>query len=155
MGWLRYFRRKRRDDDFALEIDAYLQHEIDQNIARGMDPREAAWAARRKFGNITTAKEKTHRMNTIRFLETLGQDFRYAARRIRLEKGFFTVATLCLALGIGANTAIFHLLDAGGLCTLPWAKPQELAEVEIGPNQKCCTGNFSTRRSNFTYALWD
>jgi putative ABC transport system permease protein len=155
MGWLRYFRRRERDDDFALEIEAYLQHEIDENIARGMNPREAAWAARRKFGNVTTAKEKTHSMNTIGFLETLAQDLRYAARMFRIEPGFFAVATLCLALGIGANTAIFHLLDAVRLRTLPVANPQELAEVEIGPNQKCCSGNFSTRRSNFTYALWD
>src|SRR5690349_1286778 len=125
MGWLRYFRRRKRDDDFALEIEAYLQHEIDQNIARGMDPREAAWAARRKLGNVTTAKENTHRMNTIRFLETFGQDLSYAARLFRIEKGFFTVATLCLALGIGANTAIFHLLDAVRLRTLPVARPQE------------------------------
>src|SRR5258708_6928361 len=155
MGWLRYFRRRRRDDDFALEIEAYLQHEIDENIARGMNPREAAWAARRKFGNVTIAKEKTHSMNTIGFLETLGQDLRYAARLFRIEPGFFAVATLCLALGIGANTAIFHLLDAVRLRTLPVTRPQELAEVEIGPNQRCCSGNFSTRRSNFTYAQWD
>src|SRR5260370_18391737 len=136
MGWLRYFRRKRRDEDFALEIDAYLQHEIDENIARGMNPRDAAWAARRKFGNITTARENTHRMNTIRFLETLGQDFRYAARRIRLEKGVFTVATLCLPPGIGANTAIFHRLQAVRPRTFPVPKPPQSAEVEIGPSHK-------------------
>src|ERR1700733_6811720 len=155
MRWNRYFRRRERDDDFALEIEAHLQHEIDQNIARGMNPREATFAARRKFGNVTLAREFTHRMNTIGFLETLGQDVRYAARLIRLEPGFFTVAILCLALGIGANTAIFHLLDAVRLRTLPVPSPRELVEVEIGPNQHCCSGNFSSRRSNFTYALWD
>ncbi len=138
MGWLRYFRRAQRDEDFALELEAHLQHEIDQNIARGMNPREAGYAARRKFGNITRAKETTHRMNTIGFFESIGQDLRYAARLFRLEPGFFTVAILCLALGIGANTAIFHLLDAVRLRTLPVASPQELAEVQIGPDQKCC-----------------
>jgi predicted permease len=155
MGWLKYLRRHQRDRDFALEVEAHLQHEIDDNIARGMNPREAAFAAQRKFGNLTTAKEITHRMNTIGFLETIGQDLRYAARLLRLEPGFFTVAILCLALGIGANTAIFHLLDAVRLRALPVANPQELVEVEIGPNQHCCSGNFSSRRSNFTYALWD
>ncbi len=155
MSWLRYFRRSRRDCDFALEIEAYLQHEIDDNIARGMNPREATFAAQRKFGNVTVAKETTHRMNTIGFLETIGQDLRYALRLIRLEPGFFTVAILCLALGIGANTAIFHLLDAVRLRTLPVTSPNELAEVEINPAQSCCSGNFSSRRSNFTYALWD
>jgi predicted permease len=94
-------------------------------------------------------------MNTIGFLESLGQDLRYALRLIRLEPGFFSVAILCLALGIGANTAIFHLLDAVRMRTLPVPNPQELAEVEIGPDDHCCSGSFSTRRSNFTYALWD
>jgi putative ABC transport system permease protein len=153
MSWLRYFRRPQRDRDFALEIDAYLQHEIDDNIARGMNPRVAAYAARRKFGNVTVAKENTHRMNTIGFLETLGQDLRYALRLLRLEPGFFSVAILSLALGIGANTAIFHLLDAVRLRTLPVANPQELVEVEMNSDHR--TGNFSSRRADFTYALWD
>src|SRR5271170_7353921 len=153
MGWLRYFRTKRRDQDFDLEIEAYLQHEIDENIARGLNPREAALEARRKFGNVTLAKEKVHRMNTIGYLETLVQDLRYAARLFRLEPGFFAVAILCLALGIGANTAIFHLLDAVRLRTLPVANPREL--VEVGPASSQRSGNFSNRRSNFTYALWD
>jgi putative ABC transport system permease protein len=155
MRWLKYFRRPQRDRDFALEIEAHLQHEIDDNIARGMNPREAAFAAQRKFGNVTTAKETTHRMNTIGFLETIGQDLRYALRLIRLEPGFFSVAILCLALGIGANTAIFHLLDAVRLRTLPVANPQQLAEVEIDPTQPCCSGNSNSHHSNFTYALWD
>jgi predicted permease len=155
MGWLKYLRRHQRDHDFALEIEAHLQHEIDDNIARGMNPREAAFAAQRKFGNVTTAKEVTHRMNTIGFLESLGQDLRYAARLLRFEPGFFSVAILCLALGIGANTAIFRLLDAVRLRTLPVANPRGLVEVEIGPSQNCCSGNFSSRRNNFTYALWD
>jgi hypothetical protein len=155
MGILRYFRRRQRDHDFEMEIETHLQHEIDENIARGMHPDEAAFAARRKFGNVTLAKEKTHRMNSIGFLETLGQDLRYALRLLRLEPGFFGVAILCLALGIGANTAIFHLLDAVRLRSLPVEKPQELLEVEIGPDQHCCSGNFSSRISNFTYPLWD
>ena len=155
MSWRRYFRRSRRDRDFALEVDAHLQHEIDDNIARGMHPREAAWAAQRKFGNVTSAKETTHRMNTLGFLETIGQDLRYALRLLRLEPGFFSVAILCLALGIGANTAIFHLLDAVRLRTLPVPHPQQLAEVEIDPTQPCCSGNTQSHHSNFTYALWD
>ena len=155
MGWLRYLRRSKRDEDFSREIAAYLEHEIDENLARGMNPDDAAMAARRKFGNVTLAKENTHRMNTIGFLETIGQDLRYALRLFRLEPGFFSIAILSLALGIGANTAIFHLLDAVRLRSLPVTKPEQLVEVQIGPNQHCCSGNFSSRRSNLTYALWD
>ncbi len=155
MTWLRFFRRRQRDDDFALEIQAHIQHEIDENIARGMHPGQATAAAHRKFGNVTLAKEDTHSMNSIGFLENLAQDLRYALRLFRLEPGFFSIAVLCLALGIGANTAIFHLLDAVRLRSLPVERPQELVEVEIGPDQQCCTGNFSTRRPNFTSALWD
>ena len=153
MSWLRYLRRRQRDRDFDLEIEAYLQHEIDENTARGMNPRKAAVEAQRKFGNVTLAKEKVHRMNTIGYLETLGQDLCYAARLFRLERGFFTVAILCLALGIGANTAIFHLLDAVRLRALPVAKPRELVEVKPASSER--SGNFSSNRSNFTYALWD
>jgi putative ABC transport system permease protein len=153
MRFLRYFRRRHRDQDFALEIEAHLQHEIEENIARGMKPSDAAFEARRKFGNVTRAKESIHRLNTIGFLETVGQDLRYTFRLFRLEPGFFAVAILCLALGIGANTAIFHLLDSVRLRTLPVAKPQELVEVEMNSDHR--TGNFSSRRADFTYALWD
>jgi putative ABC transport system permease protein len=155
MGWLRYFKRRQRDEDFAREIEAHIEHETDENVARGMSASEAAFAARRKFGNVTLAQERRHRVNTIGFLETLGQDLRYALRLLRLEPGFFTVAILCLALGIGANTAIFHLLDSVRLRNLPVVRPQELLKIAIGPNQHCCSGNFSTRHSDLTYALWD
>jgi len=155
VSWLRYFRRRERDEDFAQEIEAYLAHEIDENIGRGMSPRDAALAAQRKFGNVTLAKEGVHRMNTVGFFETIGQDIRYALRLFRLEPGFFAVATLCLALGIGANTSIFHLIAAVRMRTLPVSHPEELADVEIGPDQHCCSGNFSSRHSNFTSALFD
>lgn len=155
MSWLRYFRRRQRDEDFSREIAAYLEHEIDHNLGRGLNPRDAAQAAHRKFGNITLAKENVRRMNTIGFLETLGQDLRYALRAFRLEPGFFIIAVACLALGIGANTAIFHLLDAVRLRSLPVVRPQELLQVIVGPNQDCCAGNFSSRHSDLTFALWD
>ena len=155
MSWLRYLRRKRREKDFSLEIEAYLAHEIDDNIAAGMTPREAAWAAHRKFGNITAVKETVREMNTIGFLEAFWQDVRYAVRLLRMDPGFLVVAALCLAFGIGANTAIFHLLDAVRLRSLPVERPQELAQVKIADNEHCCNGNFSNRWSDFTYAQWE
>ncbi len=88
-------------------------------------------------------------------LENAWQDFRYGARLLRLNKSFFIVATLSLALGIGANTAIFQLLNAVRLRMLPVPRPQELAELQIAKNEHCCSGNFSDRRPNFTYAQWE
>ena len=87
-------------------------------------------------------------------VENFWQDLRYAARVLRLSPGFFAVATLSLALGIGANTAIFQLLDAVRLRLLPVAHAEQLAELEIAKDEHCCMGNFSTRRANFTYAQW-
>jgi len=87
-------------------------------------------------------------------MSTLG-DLRYGARLLRLNPGFFTVATLSLALGIGANTAIFQLLDAVRLRLLPVAHPEQLVELEIEKNEHCCSGNFSDRRPNFTNPQWE
>ncbi|HTU44411.1 MAG TPA: ABC transporter permease [Bryobacteraceae bacterium] len=92
---------------------------------------------------------------TIRLLESAWQDLAFGARLLRLNKGFFVVATLSLALGIGANTAIFQLLDAVRLRMLPVPHPEQLAQLQIAKNEHCCSGNFSNRWSNFTYAQWE
>ena len=89
-----------------------------------------------------------------RFLETLVQDFRYAARLLRLNPAFATVAVLSLALGIGANTAIFQLLNAVRLRTLPVHDPQELAIIRIA-NRDWASGSFTGRYSYLTYAIWE
>src|ERR1700693_47855 len=94
-------------------------------------------------------------MNRLRLFESGWQDLRYGARLLRLNPGFFTVATLSLAWGIGANTAIFQLLDAVRLRLLPVAHPEQLAELEIAKDEHCCSGNFSDRRPNFTYPQWE
>src|ERR1700688_5042453 len=87
-------------------------------------------------------------------MSTFG-DLRHGARLLKRSPGFFTVATLSLALGIGANTAIFQLLDAVRLRLLPVAHPEQLAELQIADNDHCCSGNFSDRFSNLTYAQWE
>jgi predicted permease len=155
MSWLRYFRRKQRTERLSGEIEAYLAQEIEDNVAAGMSGQEAVWAAHRKFGNITGIKETVREMNTIGFVETFWQDVRYGVRVLRLSPGFFIIATLSLALGIGANTAIFHLLDAVRLRSLPVQSPEQLLRIKIAPNEKCCSGNFSARNSDLTYAQWD
>src|SRR5579872_2860561 len=131
MSWIRFFRRARWDAERARELEAHLEIETGENVARGMPPGEARYAARRKLGNTLLVREEIYHMNSIGFLETLGQDLRYGVRLLRLNPGFTLVAVASLALGIGANTAIFQLLDAVRLRTLPVKNPQELAEIKI------------------------
>ena len=131
MGWSRFFRRRYWDRERSRELQTYVDIETGENIARGMTPDEARYAARRKLGNATLIGEEIYRMNTIGFIETLWHDLRFGARLLRLNPGFAAVAIASLALGIGANTAIFQLIDAVRLRTLPVKSPQELAEVKI------------------------
>lgn len=98
---------------------------------------------------------RDRKMRAVNLLESAWLDFHYGARLLRLNKGFFIVASLSLALGIGANTAIFQLLDAVRLRMLPISHPEQLVELQIAKNEHCCSGNFSDRRPNFTYAQWE
>jgi putative ABC transport system permease protein len=154
MSWLRFLRRGRWDDERAREIEAHLAIETDDNLARGMAPNDARAAARRKLGNATLVREEIYHMNTIALIETSWQDVRYAARLLRRNPGFAIIAILSLALGVGANTAIFQLLNAVRLRTLPVVRPQELAEVQIPPGTPR-TGNFMGNHPRLTNPLWE
>jgi predicted permease len=155
MAWTRFFRRARWDVERARELDAHLAIEIDANVARGMTLRDARDAAHRKLGNATLIREQIYQMNTISFIETIWQDLRHGARLLRLNPAFAVVAILSLALGVGANTAIFQLLDAVRLRTLPVKDPQQLVEVRIAETPGGRTGQFSSRRPNLTNPLWE
>ena len=131
MSWTRFFRRARWDKERSKEIDAYLEIETADNIARGMSPADAAGAARRKFGNPTIIREEIYRMNTVSWIESIMQDLRHGLRTMIANPGFSLIAILSLSLGIGANTAIFQLLNAVRLLSLPVKNPHELAEIKI------------------------
>jgi predicted permease len=155
MSIRRFFRRDRWDDERARELEAHLAMETDDNIARGMAPDEARLAAHRKLGNRTLVREEIYQMNTITLLDSAWRDLRYGARLLRLNPGFAIVAILSLALGVGANTAIFQLLDAVRLRTLPVTDPQHLVEVRISDTATGRTGSFFGRRPMMTNPLWE
>jgi len=156
MNWNHWFHRKHWDAERSRELDSYLQIETDENIARGLSPGEARYAARRKLGNLTLIREEIYQMNSIGFLETFWQDLRYAFRRLRQSPGFALVCILTLALGIGANTAIFTLIDAVMLKSLPVADPGQL--YRLGDNNNCCVMTGTQNDGSFvlySYPLYE
>jgi putative ABC transport system permease protein len=153
----RLFRRETWDAERAREIQNYLETETAENIARGMSEEDAWFAARKKFGNPTYVREEIYHMNSLGFLEDLWNDLKYGARVLRLNPGFAIAAILSLALGIGANTAIFQLLDSVELKVLPVRDPQSLARVMIDPVRSPSgrSGTFTTRYPDLTFSLWN
>ena len=123
MSWPRFFHRARRDAELTKDIQFYLDAETDDNIARGMPADIARERARRKFGNPTHIREEVYRMNGARFLETLWQDGLYALRMMRRKPIFTAMVAATLALGIGANAAVFSILQAVVLQPLPYKNP--------------------------------
>jgi predicted permease len=130
MSWWRFFRRTSWDRDRAEELRSYLDIETDENIARGMSPEAARRAANLKLGNTVRIREEIYRMNTISPLETFGRDLRLALRGMRRRPGFTLAVVLTLALGIGANTAIFGVVDGVLIKPLSYPNAGELVSIK-------------------------
>src|SRR5262245_5651817 len=119
MNWRRFFKREEADSDLRLELESYLEITASEYVAQGMDPDAARAEARRRLGNSTQVREEIYYMNTISLIESLARALRYWFRTLRREPMFTAAAILTLALGIGATTAIFSVVNGVLIKPLP------------------------------------
>jgi len=128
-GFNALFRRSRLDDDLRREMTFHLEREIEQRIALGMAPGEARRTALRDFGGVDRVREEVQDVRGITFWEQLVQDLRFGVRTLRRSPGYTLAAMLILALGIGANTAIFSVIDGVLLKPLPFRDSRQLVLI--------------------------
>ena len=147
------FTDRRLDEDFQQELDSHLALMTEENIRRGMTLEDARRAAHVRLGGMTQLRETNRELHGLPWLETLVQDLRYGLRQLRRNPGFTAVTILTLALGIGVNTAIFTVIDAVLLRSLPVKSPSQLVLLFADPNTGSNSGDPTIGR--WTSISWD
>src|SRR5215470_20060748 len=151
------FERKRVEQELDEELKYHLQRKLEENLAAGMTAEEAHRAARLDFGGVERRKEECRGTRRVNWLQDAMQDLRYAVRALGRNPGFALIAIVTLALGIGANSAIFSVVHTTLLQPLPFVHPEQLVELrqtEAAPGDYPLTGEdyLDLRPQNSTFS---